>query len=174
MATHGWMAAAAALAALAAPTLAHAGDSWYLLLISKDYSDAMYVDVTSLTTTGTVKSAVLQTVERVSVEPGDIFSTSIVLETDCATRAQKMVKATVFNDQEKGADRAVPAAEAAPPNPGTRGELVERFVCSPPESWDRSKLVDEGSVGGSLRQYGRFMLQTMLVDAVNKASSTPK
>ena len=174
MATSGWMAAVAVAAALAAPGLAHAGDNWYLLYMPKDYSDAMYVDVTNMTTSGTVKTVVMQTVERISVEPGDIFATSILIETDCATHAQKMLKVTVFNDQGTAENRTIPAAEAAPPKPDSRGEVVEKFICSPPETWDKTKLVDEASVGGSIRQYGRFMLQTMLVDAVEKNSRNPK
>ena len=174
MMTNGLMAAAAVAVAVVTPNMAHAGDSWYLLYVPKNFSEAIYVDTTSMTTSGTTKSVVMQTVERVSVEPGNIFATSILLETDCASHDQKMLKATVFNDLDKAEDRPIPSAAAAPPQPGSLGELVAKFVCSKTDSWDKTQLVDEGSVGGSIRQYGRFMLQTRLVDAFNTNPSIPK
>jgi len=169
------MAVAAAAAALASPALARAGDNWYLLALSKNYSEAVYVDITSLKTSGTIRTAMMQTVERVSAEPGNIFANAVLVETDCAARTLKILKETTYNDAGTAEDNPLGTPQASTPIAGSRGELESKFVCSAPDTWDKSRMVDEGSVGGSLREYARFMLQGMLLDALNAGGgSLPK
>jgi hypothetical protein len=168
------MAVLAVAAAVSAPSLARAGDSWYLLATTRDYSEGIFIDVTSIKASGTTRSAVVQTVERVSAEPGDIFATSVQIETDCTAHTLKMLKETTYNDLGATEDHPVSGGPATVLIPGSRGEVEAKFVCGPPESWDKTRLVDESSVGGSIREYGRFMLQGMLLDAFNGSSSVPK
>ena len=168
------MAVVTVAAALGAPALAHAGDSWYLLALSKNYSEAIYVDATSIKTSGTTRTAMMQTVERISAEPGNIFANSVLVESDCAAHTLKILKETTYNDA--GTAESVPLGAPQPETPvaGSRGELETKFVCSAPDTWDKSRLVNEGSIGGSIREYARFMLQGMLMDALNGGGAPPK
>ena len=152
---------------IAAPATARPGkDTWYLVSVSQNFSEALLIDVTSLKTLqGSTRSASIEVVGAVAARPGDVGSISAQVVFNCAANTVQVTEASSY-DLNGQVLKTTTAEKETTPAPGSRGEMELKFVCSEPAAWDKSRIIDEGAVGGSITDYARFMLQGMMIDAV--------
>ena len=139
----------ATAALIAAPAMARPGkDTWYLLSVSRNYNEALLVDVTSLKTLeGSKRSAPIEVVEVVAPQSGEVGSISARAIFDCAAKTVEVTEATSY-DIDNHVLNTSSGEKPLVPVSGSRGEQELKFMCSDPATWDKSRLIDEGAVGG--------------------------
>jgi hypothetical protein len=166
---------AAAIALVGAPSPpTHAGaDTWYLVTVSHGFTEAIFVDLTSITPPqGSTRSALIQAVEAVSL-PGAASSLKARANFDCSANTMQVLEATSY-DADGQVLNTAPTAEKITPAPGSRGEMEFKVVCADPATLDQSRLIDEGAVGGSIPEYARFMLKGMALDSISGPAGKTK